>query len=188
MQKFNVGDIVKVKSTGNHYTVVSEAGSWYPICEPVPTNYGLKRVIPNSRRELAKDNLVFVGKASEYKEKLKKEKEMNTLYEFKVMGVTHYGTRLAVNSAGKWVMEVKGQDLPTVVDKNDCEKVVPYTIKVVSLTGSSNPCHAVVEKGKYRVGQLFLTNNGIVKVVQLDTGVEGAKDFKPQAEVLTKEV
>lgn len=61
-----------------------------------------------------------------------------TLYEIKIDDeTTVFGHKLAVNSQGKWVMEIKGTGNVTAVDKETVSKVVPYTIAVKYTEGGT---------------------------------------------------
>lgn len=54
-----------------------------------------------------------------------------TLYEIKIDDkTTVFGHKLAVNSQGKWVIEMKGSGQVIAVDKDSVSKVVPYTIAI----------------------------------------------------------
>jgi len=53
-----------------------------------------------------------------------------TLYEIKQGVDTVFGHKLAVNSKGEWVMEIKGTGAVVAVDKANVNKVVPFTIGV----------------------------------------------------------
>lgn len=52
------------------------------------------------------------------------------LYEIKLIGETVFGHKLAVNSKGEWVMEIKGTGSVIAVDKSTVTKVVPFTVSV----------------------------------------------------------
>ena len=54
------------------------------------------------------------------------------LYEIKdeLRGTVFFGHKLAVNSKGEWVMEIKGAGAVVAVDKANVNKVVPFTIGV----------------------------------------------------------
>lgn len=60
-----------------------------------------------------------------------------TLYEIKTTSGTIFGHKLAVNSQGMWVMEIKGTGNVTAVDKETVSKVVPYTIAVKYAEGGT---------------------------------------------------
>lgn len=52
------------------------------------------------------------------------------LYEIKLIGETVFGHKLAVNSKGEWVMEIKGTGSVIAVDKSTVTKVVPFTVSI----------------------------------------------------------
>lgn len=94
------------------------------------------------------------------------------LYEIKQGVQTLYGHKLAVNSQGLWVMEVKGSGDIITVDKADVEEVLPHTVSVsFSSTGKQYAYLAPV--GKYKVGEYYLleasSGRVIVKVEAVDT-------------------
>lgn len=60
-----------------------------------------------------------------------------TLYEIKTTSGTIFGHKLAVNSQGMWVMEIKGTGNVVAVDKETVSKVVPYTIGVKYTEGGT---------------------------------------------------
>jgi len=56
---------------------------------------------------------------------------MPNLYQFKnAEGTVIYGTYLATNQLGQWVMEEKGNGTLHTVDQKDTEEVLPYTFSV----------------------------------------------------------
>lgn len=120
----------------------------------------------------------------------KKDDTMNKLYEIKHEGKTLYGNKLAVNSAGKWVMEIKGTGEVISVDKILVEEVMPYTIGVQFETGKTI-YHYTSEKGKYNVGDVCILDapmgRAIVNIVAVDTKSQSAtKQFTPIAKLVTE--
>lgn len=120
----------------------------------------------------------------------KKEETMNKLYEIKHEGKVLYGNKLAVNSAGKWVMEIKGTGEVISVDQVMVEEVMPYTIGVQYETGKT-VYHYTSEKGKYNVGDVCILDaplgRAIVNVVAVDTKSQLAtKQFNPIAKLVTE--
>lgn len=118
------------------------------------------------------------------------EKNMSKLYEIIQGDQTLYGTKLAVNSAGKWVMEIKGTGEVISVDKILVEEVMPYTIGVQFETNKM-VYHYISEKGKYEVGDLCVLDapmgRAIVNVVSVDTKSQSAtKQFNPLAKLVTE--
>jgi hypothetical protein len=67
-------------------------------------------------------------------DKLKQEKTKmaneKTLYEINRGDIKSYGYKLAVNSQGQWVMEIKGSGDVIAVDKATVSEVIPYTVGV----------------------------------------------------------
>lgn len=108
----------------------------------------------------------------------------NTLYEINddVTGV-RFGTKLAVNSLGRWVMEIKGTGAVEAIDPKKISKVMPYTIGV-QFSNNGTIYHylskvGAVEKGAfYIVDSVVSTNYQMARVVDVDTKSDKAtKDF-----------
>lgn len=83
----------------------------------------------------------------------KEEETMKTLYEIKEGDVVKFGHKLAVNSSGQWVMEVKGTNEVIVTDTANVTEVLPYTIGVKYL-GADKVYHFFARQGDYEVGDL----------------------------------
>lgn len=98
-----------------------------------------------------------------------------------------YGHKLAVNSAGKWVMEVKGTGEVITCDKGDIEEVMPYTVSVQFETGKQIYSY-LGDKDQLELNAFYLYDSPmgrcIVQVVKLDTKSPAAtKEFKPLAKL-----
>lgn len=136
-------------------------------------------VIEEGKKEMTKklygfDDTVII------KEKGKDEMTKQ-LYEFKVEDKTAYGYKLAVNSAGLWVMDVKGSDVPVAVDKETVKEVVPYTVDVEFL-GSFNTYSYTAKEGDWKVGDLAIVNEGLATVKAINTKAKSAtKDLSEEA-------
>jgi len=120
----------------------------------------------------------------------KKEETMNKLYEIRYENNSLYGTKLAVNSRGEWVMEVKGTGEVISVNKCSVEEVMPYTIGVQFDAGKTI-YHYTSEKGKYSVGDVCILDapmgRAIVSIVAVDTKSQSAtKQFTPLAKLVTE--
>jgi len=153
-------DIVSKKVYGN------EPGSWFHR-----TDYWIK----NPCSEIA---LEMEGKT------------VNKLYEIKHEDQTLYGHKLAVNSAGKWVMEIKGTGAVLAVDKSEVEEVMPHTISIQFDKGKQAYAY-LAEAGKYKVGELYVLDapygRSIVQVIAVDTkSVHATKQFEPLAKLVTE--
>lgn len=122
----------------------------------------------------------------------------NTMTEKKLyqinslVSTVKYGHKLAVNSAGKWVMEIKGTGEVVTCDKNDVEEVMPYTVSVQFETGKT-VYHYLAEKGNVELNAFYIFDSpmgrAIAQVIKLDTKSPVASvEFKPLAKLLTANV
>ena len=106
------------------------------------------------------------------------------LYEIKHGEATTFGTKLAVNSEKKWVMEEKGTGAVFVVDPANVKKVMPYTVDI-RFKGEGAAYSYLADKGAFKKGEFYLVKEAsesfqIVQVVAVDTESEKAtKEFKP---------
>lgn len=116
----------------------------------------------------------------------------NTLYEFELDGKTTFGSKIATNSNGLWVMEVKGSGEVITVEKTKVEEVVPHTVGVKFIGTPDTTHHYTAPKGKFDLGfYLFENHNGpsLVQVVELDTKSKKAtKEFTPTLKFVTEAV
>lgn len=120
-------------------------------------------------------------------------KKENTMTEKKLyqintpLDAVKYGHKLAVNSAGKWVMEVKGTGEVITCDKGDIEEVMPYTVSVQFETGKQIYSY-LGNKDQLELNAFYLYDSPmgrcIAQVVKLDTKSPTAtKEFKPLAKL-----
>lgn len=98
-----------------------------------------------------------------------------------------YGHKLAVNSSGKWVMEIKGTGEVITCDKDDVEEVMPYTVSVQFQRGKQIYSY-LAEKGSVELNAFYLFDSPmsrcIAQVVKLDTKSPTASvEFKPLAKL-----
>lgn len=110
---------------------------------------------------------------------------MSKLYEIKTEEGAVYGHKLAVNSEGLWVIEVKGGGVLTAhADK--CEEVIPHSV-LVSYHYTKHKDHMMCEKDKYKEGEFFFVKNeggfSIAKIEKVDTKQPTKLEFKPFAKV-----
>lgn len=112
------------------------------------------------------------------------KEEAMQLYEIKNGENTTFGTKLAVNSEKKWVMEEKGTGSVLVVDPANVKKVMPYTIEI-RFKGEGQNYAYLADKGVFKKGEFYLMKDvsdtwQIVQVGAVDTENEKAtKEFKP---------
>ena len=119
-----------------------------------------------------------------------KDNDMSKLYEISRGTETLYGHKLATNSQGQWVMEIKGTGDVIAVDKATVQEVLPYTIAVQFETGKQTYSY-LAEAGKYQIGEFYILDapNGraIVQVTGVDTkNAAATKQFTPIAKLLTE--
>lgn len=106
----------------------------------------------------------------------KEEKMTNKLYEITLGEETKFGAKLAVNSAGEWVMEIKGTGEVLAVDPKACQKVVPYSVNIQFLHGGRSGGYSyLADKGEFEVGDFLVQTNGnFAQVTAVDTKSEKA--------------
>ena len=90
-----------------------------------------------------------------------------------------YGTKLAVNSAGQYVLEVKGTNQIITKDVDELVEVLPYTF--MAKIGNTE-CHFTGTAGSLKKGDIIIQSiNGIATkiwtVKELDTKNKTAKKF-----------
>lgn len=120
---------------------------------------------------------------------IKKEDEMVTkkLYEITTVNGTEYGHKLATDSTGKWVMEIKGTGAVLAVDAGKVTEVLPYTVGVKFL-GSETVYQYLADAGTVEAGSLYLYENNygtsLVRIVGVDTrSAKATTHFKPLAKI-----
>jgi len=104
-----------------------------------------------------------------------------------LVSTVKYGHKLAVNSAGKWVMEIKGTGEVITCDKDDVEEVMPYTVSIQFETGKQIYSY-LAEKGSVELNAFYIVDaalgRAIAQVVKLDTKSPAASvEFKPLAKL-----
>lgn len=92
-----------------------------------------------------------------------KEEIMNKLYEISSTKLTGtdviYGHKLAVDSSGNWVMEIKGTGEVRSFSKSQVTEVVPYSVSI-KFGGTSSEYNYLAVKGDWVVGDLVILNSG----------------------------
>jgi hypothetical protein len=117
----------------------------------------------------------------------------NTMTEKKLYQINNplttatYGHKLAVDSTGKWVMEIKGTGEVKSFDKTLIEEVMPYTVSVQFETGKQVYSY-LSNKDQLELNAFYLFDSPmgrcIAQVVKLDTKAPAAtKEFKPLAKL-----
>lgn len=75
---------------------------------------------------------------------------------FQIKDTETYGHKLATNSAGKIVFEVKGTGALLTVDKADLIEVMPYTVEVYYLGDNSHGYSFFAKEGEVKEGDLVV--------------------------------
>lgn len=105
------------------------------------------------------------------------------LYSFLVDGKEVFGHKLAKNSAGQWVMEIKGSGTVVAVDARNIEEVLPYTIDVQFKEGGTKYSY-FNEARDLKADDFFINattyepgsgNYQIGRVIAVDTKSKSAK-------------
>jgi hypothetical protein len=109
-----------------------------------------------------------------------------TLYQ--VIGTETYATHLATNSAGKYVLEVKGTGEVITKDKSEIEEVVPYTVGI--RFDSSTIYSYFAKEGQFKVGDLLLAKGdelgNLAKVASIDTKSKKATKYFEGVKLVTE--
>lgn len=174
---FRIGDIVRLKTGTAPIEVTDATAHWITgIYLKSKTEVYLR----NSRDFVMYDKINTT-----------QGKNTMTLYQFTVDSDTKYGTYLATNSQGMFVMEEKGSGVIYTVNKDVVEEVMPYTIDVVFLNSTDTVYGYLAETNKYKVGDVYLLKtplgHSLVTVVKVDTKSKKAiKDFNPISKITTE--
>jgi hypothetical protein len=101
-------------------------------------------------------------------------KPMTNLFKYKDGADELFVTKLATDSAGRVVVEVKGTGRVMAVNANELEEVLPYTVGIRFLSdagkATSTTYHYFAKAGELAVGDLLLTADGkYARVVSVDT-------------------
>lgn len=114
------------------------------------------------------------------------------LYQIRIVNgsnneITVYGHKLAVDSTGKWVMELKGTGEVGSFDKTSIEEVMPFTVAIQFQTGKQ-VYHYLANKEQTELNAFYIfdgaVGRAIAQVVELDTKSSAATvEFKPLAKL-----
>ena len=169
--QFNKGDIVVLKTGEAPQRVLDTSEGvgirgWAIRAQYVNDphdNYGTSR-----RWRAADDFKPYEGDAPE----TETTDMANELYQTKT-GEALFGTLLALNSAGRLVLEIKGTGQVKDFAPDEVEVVRPYTVRVRNITTGQQQ-HRIAAKGAVVVGDVLLTGGALYEVEAIDT-----KNAKP---------
>lgn len=179
-QRLQVGDVVR-KRYGTKTILVREI---YSYCV-----YGTYQHSGTSTGRLDPVNLVKVENTDNVEEK-GYGKMKGKLFQTKD---GRFGVGLAINSAGKFVLEMKGTNDLEAFDKKDVELVMPFTFAVKFSTGNTEYQY-LGKEGSVKIGDLLLAfdsnhkNGGIsiAQVTAVNTKSERATKHFEGVKVLTQ--
>lgn len=123
------------------------------------------------------------------KRKLKENTKEENMTLYQIKDTETYGTHIATNSKGHYVLELKGSGEVVAKDKKDIEKVVPYTVNLKFLSWNSGKEYAYFSKeGDVRVGDLVKVGSGMAMITAVDThSTKATKDLEGYV-VVTKKI
>jgi hypothetical protein len=99
-----------------------------------------------------------------------KENTMTKLYEMTIDGKQKFGNKLAVNSSGDWVMEIKGEGTVMSVPKSVITEVVPYTVSVKFCgRGETQQYSYFATKGDWEVGDFVIVDSATSSLAAVAT-------------------
>lgn len=176
-KKLNVGDIVRKKYGSKEIEVISEYGS---------TFYGRYLHTGASTGRIYTDSVISVN-SEEVEEKGNKGMKGKL---FKVVKTEVYGIGLAVDSTGKYVLEMKDSSGIVAYDKKEVELVMPFTFSV-QFNGVGTEYSYLGKEGSVKVGDLLLKTDGtkgitIAKVTAVNTRSDKATKYFDGVKVVTE--
>jgi hypothetical protein len=174
--KFEIGDVVR-KRYGTKTIVVREIYSNFV--------YGTYQHSGTSTGRLEPSNLVKVENTNSVEEK-GYGKMKGKLFQTKDGA---FGIGLAVNSAGKYVLEMKGTGDLVAYDKSEVELVMPFTYNV-QFNGTGTEYAYLGKEGVVKVGDLLLKTDtkgfSIGRVTAVNTKSERATKYFDGAKIMTE--
>lgn len=176
-KKLNVGDIVRKKYGSKEIEVISEYGS---------TFYGRYLHTGASTGRIYTDSVISVN-SEEVEEKGNKGMKGKL---FKVVKTEVYGIGLAVDSTGKYVLEMKDGSGIVAYDKKEVELVMPFTFSV-QFNGVGTEYSYLGKEGSVKVGDLLLKTDGtkgitIAKVTAVNTRSDKATKYFDGVKIVTE--
>lgn len=143
-----------------------------------------------------KYKLISSLRATEQTQTKQKGTDMTTLYKItdeaitKELGET-YCTKLAKDSSGNYVVEVKGHAGKVLsVHPDHLEEVVPYTVGVKFLAGNGQTYHYISREGQVKKGDFVWidSTSGLAVVTAVNTKSKQATKELTGRRILTEEL
>jgi 4-diphosphocytidyl-2C-methyl-D-erythritol kinase len=174
------GDVTPVWYPNNHLVPVTD-----PVKEFSKCSGWLSRLTDEDRKQLRKQCPPRATAFNHEETTNAKENDMAKLFQTKEE-TPRFGTMLATNSAGKYVLEMKGSGDVLTFEKSEVEEVKPYTVGVrFELNGIEY--HYLSRKGDVEKGDiLFVSGSGSYAfVTSVDTKSDKATKELTGRKVLT---
>jgi 4-diphosphocytidyl-2C-methyl-D-erythritol kinase len=174
------GDTTAEWYPNNHLVVVTD-----PVKEFSKSSGWLSRLTDEDRKQLRKQCPPRATAFNHEETTNAKENDMAKLFQTKEE-TPRFGTMLATNSAGKYVLEMKGSGDVLTFEKSEVEEVKPYTVGVrFELNGIEY--HYLSRKGDVEKGDiLFVSGSGSYAfVTSVDTKSDKATKELTGRKVLT---
>jgi uncharacterized protein YodC (DUF2158 family) len=117
------------------------------------------------------------------------ENDMNKLYETNEKK-PRYGTHIATNSNGQYILEIKGTNGAVEPwDKDNLKEVKPYVVKLRSSVGNCS-VYLSAEEGQFVKGEVLIREDVMFVVVGVGVDSKPDNSFKPSQfrRVLTEEI
>lgn len=96
---------------------------------------------------------------------------MAKLYSIDTDGVISYGSKLATDSSGNWVMEIKGTNKVVSAHRDKVTEVLPYSVGVTFNTGAQQYAY-LARVGDWAVGDIVVvtgSTNPFATITAIDT-------------------
>jgi len=176
--KFAIGDRVRLRNGKNTLVIESISGTGKSLDARYEHSGGLLSY-RNSNEFVKVDDDNEQKGTTTMKGKLFQTKEINP----------RFGIGLAINSTGKYVLEMKGTGDLEAYNKTDIEVVMPFTYGV-KFDGQGTEYAYLGKEGMVAVGDLLLKMDGtkgitIAKVVAVDTKSEKATKYFDGVKLVT---
>jgi len=152
------GEVYRVSDDSTDFTFLGFTRGKYKMKPDIKASYGSSTYILRARENI-------------FKVTNTKEETMKKLYEITTSLTTSYGHKLAVDSSGNWVMEIKGSGEVKSYPKELITEVVPYSISIKFNSTSQEYSYFAV-KGDWAVGDVVLLSDGgnsLATVKSIDT-------------------
>lgn len=174
---FQKGDIVKLRNGTALQEVVGVKA------HTISTNYLDTHHVQQNRAAADFERISRVSRKSKSKPKKEDTEMTKALYK---TPDDKYGTMIAKDSKGHFVLELKGGGGVQSFKPEDLEEVVPFTVQVNWMSNSNT--HIEVPEGELVVGDIVVAGFNLGRVTALDTKNRSPQSCKDLRKVGTTKV